>query len=96
MIPYQRRLRLTALFLAAFLGLGAASAPIWTITYAYVASEDALMARLGTNQVLKDIFRLSGETAWAAYYAGRESVLQEQLDELRAHPFLVLTPPNQN
>ena len=46
----------------------------------YIVGEGDIYARMVQAESLKNIFLHAGDTAWAAYYAGRESVFREQLN----------------
>lgn len=48
----------------------------------YIVAEREIYARMVRAQSYKDIFLQAKDTAWAAYYAGRESVYAEQLASL--------------
>ena len=79
-----------------FLALGSLSARSdGTITRIYQTTEDALLRKLSGALVGKDVSLISGDIAWAAYFAGREAVLREQLDELNSAPVLLLQPHQQ-
>jgi len=73
-------MRLTlALFLSA-----ASAGPTGSVVYIYETTDVDLYRGMSNAQRYKSIFLLADEYAWAAYFAGRESVYQEQLNELHS------------
>ncbi len=72
------------LILLALFGMAGANQiqPLGSGNGIYLIGERDLYARMVRAQSYKDIFLQAGDTAWAAYYAGRESVYAEQLSIL--------------
>lgn len=48
----------------------------------YATTDEALVRGADTAAMLKGMFLQADDTAWAAYYTGREAVYREQLAEL--------------
>ena len=76
----MKRLLLLALILCS---LGAVRPPKpGEVVFVFQIGDGQLWEQIQEAERWKDFFMLSGDIAWAAYYAGREAVLREQYAEL--------------
>lgn len=74
--------RISMLF-SALLCLGATRPPNpGQAVFVFQVTDAQLYEAAETSARWKDFFAISGDTAWAAYFAGREAVYREQYAEL--------------